>query len=157
MGSFIGRRVAAMLPLLVLITLGVYALLLLIPGDPARTLAGGLHAQPADIVRVRHQLHLDQPFLAQYWRWVTHAVRGDLGRSLFQHESVASAISSRFPLTLSLALGGLVVSVLIGLPAGSWPGPGRRRWRTVRSRSHRARGSPCPTSGWPSSWQSCSQ
>ncbi|HET7523840.1 MAG TPA: ABC transporter permease, partial [Acidimicrobiales bacterium] len=132
MGSFIGRRVAAMVPLLVLITLGVYALLLLIPGDPARTLAGGLHAQPADIVRVRHQLHLDQPFLAQYWRWVTHAVRGDLGRSLFQHESVASAISSRFPLTLSLALGGLVVSVLIGLPAGVLAGT---RPATVADRS----------------------
>src|SRR6202043_3322310 len=99
MGAFIGRRLAAMVPLLVLITLGVYALVLLIPGDPARTLAGGLHASPSEITRVRHQLHLDEPFFAQYWRWVTHAVRGDLGTSLFQHGSVASTISSRFPLT----------------------------------------------------------
>src|ERR1700741_266327 len=101
MGAFIGRRLAAMVPLLILITVGVYALVLLIPGDPARTLAGGLHAQPSEIALVRHQLHLDQPFYAQYWRWVTHAVRGDLGTSLFLHTSVASAISSRFPLTLS--------------------------------------------------------
>lgn len=107
-----------MVPLLVLITVGVYALVLLIPGDPARTLAGGLNAQPADIARIRHQLHLDQPFLAQYWNWVSHAVQGNLGTSLFQHESVATAIGNRFPLTLSLALGGLVVSVLIGVPAG---------------------------------------
>ena len=137
MGAFIGRRVAAMVPLLILITLGVYALVLLIPGDPARTLAGGLHAQPSEIARVRHQLHLDQPFFAQYWRWITHAVRGDLGRSLFQHTSVASAIGSRFPLTLSLALGGLVVSVLIGLPlgilAGTRPGTGADRSATVVS------------------------
>ena len=133
MGSFIARRLAAMVPLLVLITLGVYALVLLIPGDPARTLAGGLHAQPAEITRIRHQLHLDQPFFAQYWRWVTHAVRGDLGTSLFQHESVASAISGRFPLTLSLALGGLVVSILIGLPAGILSGtrPGTVADRTA--------------------------
>jgi peptide/nickel transport system permease protein len=118
MAGFIGRRLAAMVPLLVLITIGVYALVLLIPGDPARTLAGGLHAQPSEIARIRHELHLDEPFFEQYWRWVTHAVRGDLGTSLFQHESVASEISSRFPLTLSLALGGLVVSILIGLPVG---------------------------------------
>lgn len=137
MGAFIGRRLAAMVPLLVLITIGVYALVLLIPGDPARTLAGGLHAQPSEIARVRHQLHLDQPLFAQYWRWVTHAVRGDLGTSLFQHTSVASAISSRFPLTLSLALGGLVVSILIGLPlgilAGTRPGTVADRSATVVS------------------------
>src|SRR5580698_1281819 len=106
MGSFITRRLLAMVPLLVLITFGVFALVLLIPGDPARTLAGGLHAQPAEIARIRHQLHLDEPFLSQYWRWVTHAVRGDLGTSLFQHQSVASGITTRLPLTLSLALGG---------------------------------------------------
>lgn len=135
MGAFIGRRLAAMVPLLILITLGVYALVLLIPGDPARTLAGGLHAQPAEIARVRQQLHLDQPFFAQYWRWVVHAARGDLGTSLFQHTSVASAIGSRFPLTLSLALGGLVVSILIGLPlgilAGTRPGTAIDRSATV--------------------------
>jgi peptide/nickel transport system permease protein len=133
MAGFIGRRLAAMVPLLVLITIGVYALVLLIPGDPARTLAGGLHAQPSEIARIRHELHLDESFFAQYWRWVTHAVRGDLGTSLFQHESVASEISSRFPLTLSLALGGLVVSILIGLPVGIRAGmrPGTRSDRSA--------------------------
>ena len=137
MGAFIARRLAAMVPLLVLITIGVYALVLLIPGDPARTLAGGLHASPAQIAVVRHQLHLDQPFFAQYWRWITHAVHGDLGQSLFLHTSVASAISGRFTLTLSLALGGLVVSILIGLPlgivAGTRPGTTADRSATVVS------------------------
>jgi peptide/nickel transport system permease protein len=118
--------------------LGVYALGLLIPGDPARTLAGGLKADPAEIARIRHQLHLDQPFFAQYWRWVTHAVRGNLGQSLFPpNPSVSSQISSRFPLTLSLALGGLVVSILIGLPvgilAGTRPGSVVDRSATVGS------------------------
>ncbi|HEX6393278.1 MAG TPA: ABC transporter permease [Acidimicrobiales bacterium] len=137
MPAFVGRRLLAMVPLLVLITIGVYALVLLIPGDPARTLAGGLHAQPSEIARIRHELHLDQPFFAQYWRWVTHAVHGDLGTSLFQHESVGSAISTRFPLTLSLALGGLVVSILIGIPmgirAGTRPGSLSDRSATVAS------------------------
>ena len=137
MPAFVGRRLLAMVPLLVLITIGVYALVLLIPGDPARTLAGGLHAQPSEIAQIRHELHLDQPFFAQYWRWVTHAVHGDLGTSLFQHESVGSAISSSFPLTLSLALGGLVVSILIGIPmgirAGTRPGTFSDRAATVAS------------------------
>jgi peptide/nickel transport system permease protein len=137
MGAFIGRRLAAMVPLLILITLGVYALVLLIPGDPARTLAGGLNAQPTEIARIRNELHLNQPFFAQYWRWVTHAARGDLGTSLFQHESVGSAIGSRFPLTLSLALGGLAVSILIGLPigilAGTRPGKATDRSATALS------------------------
>jgi len=118
MGSFIARRLLAMVPLLVLISLGVFALVLLVPGDPARTLAGGIKAQPAEVMRIRHQLHLDEPFLAQYWRWLSHVVRGDLGTSLFQRGTVASGIVSRFPLTLSLALGGLVVSVLVGVPLG---------------------------------------
>jgi peptide/nickel transport system permease protein len=136
-GTFIVRRLVAMVPLLVLITFGVYALVLLIPGDPARTLAGGLNAQPAEIARIRHQLHLDEPFLAQYWGWVTQVVRGNLGTSLFQHESVATAIGDRFPLTLSLALGGLVVSLLIGIPlgivAGTRPGTVADRSVTVGS------------------------
>jgi len=129
MGPFIARRLAAMVPLLILISFGVYALVLLVPGDPARTLAGGIHADPAEVIRIRHQLHLDQPLLAQYWRWLSHAVRGDLGTSLFQHRSVASEIANRLPLTLSLALGGFAVSILIGLPLGILAGtrPGRKK------------------------------
>ncbi len=132
MGSFIARRLLAMVPLLLIITFLVYALVLLVPGDPARTLAGGLHADPAEVVRIRHQLHLDQPLLAQYWRWLTHALHGDLGQSLFQHESVAHGIATRLPLTLSLALGGFVFSILIGLPLGILAGT---RPGTVSDRS----------------------
>jgi peptide/nickel transport system permease protein len=137
MGSFIARRLAAMVPLLILISFGVYALVLLVPGDPARTLAGGLHADPAEVLRIRHQLHLDQSLVAQYWRWLTHVVRGDLGRSLFQNQSVASGIGARLPLTLSLALGGFVISILIGMPlgilAGTRPGTLTDRSATVGS------------------------
>ena len=137
MRSFLIRRVAAIVPLLIIITFAVYALVLLIPGDPARTLAGGIKASPAAIEQIRHQLHLDQPLLAQYWRWLTHAVRGDLGTSLFQHQSVASGIVQRLPLTLSLALGGFVVSILLGLPlgilAGTRPGSVTDRAATVGS------------------------
>jgi peptide/nickel transport system permease protein len=137
MASFIARRLAAMVPLLVLITFLVFALVLLIPGDPARTLAGGSKASPADVQAIRHQLHLDQPFLAQYWRWLTHAVRGDLGTSLFQHQKVVTGIRQRLPLTVSLALGGFILSILLGMPlgvlAGTRPGTVPDRSATVGS------------------------
>jgi peptide/nickel transport system permease protein len=136
MGPFVVRRLLAMVPLLILISFGVFALVLLIPGDPARTLAGHSN-NPAQIAAIRHQLRLDRPFLTQYWLWLSHAVRGDLGRSLFQNQSVASGIASRLPLTLSLALGGFVVSILIGLPAGilagTRPGTSADRGATIGS------------------------
>jgi peptide/nickel transport system permease protein len=117
-GSFVVRRVAAIVPLLLIITFLVYAFVLIIPGDPARTLAGGIHASPAAVAQIRHQLHLDQPLLAQYWHWLTNVLQGNLGTSLFQHQSVASGIAHRLPLTLSLALGAFALSILLGLPLG---------------------------------------
>ena len=64
--SFIGRRLLITIPLLLLISFAVFSLVLLIPGDPAVTLAGGSKANVAEIARIRHQLHLDQPFWKQY-------------------------------------------------------------------------------------------
>jgi peptide/nickel transport system permease protein len=118
-GAFIVRRLAALIPLLLLISFIVYALVLVIPGDPAQTIAGGTKADPATVLKIRHQLHLDDSLVHQYWRWLTHAVRGDLGHSLYPaSQTVAQGIASRFPATLSLAVGGLLVALLIGIPAG---------------------------------------
>jgi len=132
--AFIIRRLLALVPLLLLITFIVFALVLLIPGDPAQTMAGGTKADPATVIRLRHQLHLDQPLLVQYWRWLTHALRGDLGRPLFGGtQTVAQGIGSRFPVTLGLTLGAMFVSLVIGIPAGIIAGlrPGSWRDRTV--------------------------
>jgi peptide/nickel transport system permease protein len=120
--AFVIRRLLAMVPLLLVISFAVFALVLLIPGDPARTLAGGVHANPTTVAQIRHQLHFDQPFVQQYWRWLTHALRGDLGTPLFQSGSVGSGIASRFPATLTLAVGGMLVSVVLGVPAGVFAG-----------------------------------
>jgi peptide/nickel transport system permease protein len=105
-------------PLVLIISFLVFAMSFLIPGDPARTLAGGLHAQESRVIQVRHQLGLDKPVVLQYWRWLTHAVSGNLGRSLYTQGSVAGEIAHRFPITLSMALGALVVIVVLGVPAG---------------------------------------
>ena len=101
------RRLVAIVPLLLLISFFVFALSFLIPGDPARTLAGGLRAPQARVDEVRHELGLDKPIVVQYWRWLGRAAHGNLGDSLFSHNAVTSEIRHRFPVTFSMALGGL--------------------------------------------------
>jgi peptide/nickel transport system permease protein len=116
--SFIARRLLITIPLLLLISLGVFSLVFLIPGNPAVTLAGGAHATPAEIAKISRQLHLNEPFLAQYWNWLKGVLHGELGNSLFQNASVASGIKLRFPVTFSVAVGGMFVAIVIGVPAG---------------------------------------
>lgn len=128
MGSFIARRLLALVPLLLLISFAVFALVFLIPGDPARTLAGGVKANPAEVVKIRHELHLDEPLLQQYSRWLTHALRGDLGQPLLQRASVATGIRNRFPITLSLTVGAMIFSLLIGVPLGLISGTRPGTW-----------------------------
>jgi peptide/nickel transport system permease protein len=116
--SFVARRLLITVPLLVLISFAVFSLVLLIPGDPAVTLAGGTRANLGEIAKIRHQLHLDQPFWKQYAEWLNQVLHGNLGSSIFQHQSVASGIAVHFPVTLSIALGGMLFSVVLGIPAG---------------------------------------
>jgi peptide/nickel transport system permease protein len=131
--GYIARRLLTVVPLVLLISLFVFSMTFVIPGDPARTLAGGLHASPQQVDLVRHQLGLDQPVLVQYWHWLTNALHGNLGYSLYDHSSVSVAIAHRFPITLSMALGAVVVIVLLGVPAGIAAGthPGGVVDRTV--------------------------
>ena len=118
MGAYIARRVLALIPLLIIVSFIVFSLSQLLPGDPARVIAGGQKATPEGIAKARKDLHLDKPFVQQYGIWLGNAVRGDLGTSFFDHETVAQSIAQRFPVTLSLALGALVLTILIGLPLG---------------------------------------
>ncbi len=130
MGSFILRRVLALIPLLLLITFIVYALVLVIPGDPARTLAGGTKATPQAVQAMRLRLHLNEPIYQQYWRWLTQALQGNLGKPLFGgSQTVAEGIRTRFPVTLSLAVGAMFVALVIGVPAGIISGIRAGSWQ----------------------------
>ena len=116
--TFFARRLLITILLLFLISLGVYSLILILPGNPAIALAGGTKATPAEIAKITTELHLNEGFFAQYWNWLRAALHGNLGNSLFENETVASGIAARFPVTLSVAVGGMVVAVFIGIPAG---------------------------------------
>ncbi len=119
--GYVARRIASLVPLLFVVSVLVYATVLLLPGDPARQIAG-LQAPEEQVEEIRSELGLDDAFVVQYGRWVADAVTLDLGESIFSERSVRSEIVSRFPVTLSIAVGALTVSILLGFAFGTLAG-----------------------------------
>ena len=154
--SFIVRRLLITIPLLLLISFAVFSLVLILPGNPALTLAGGIHSTPAEVARITRQLHLNEPFYRQYLRWLGGVVHGNLGISLFNPgQSVASGIGARFPVTLTLAVGGMIsCRCSSAYRPGSSPACTTAVLGTGRSRWAPAWGWPYRTTGWPSYWLS---
>ena len=117
MTKLIVRRVAALVPLLLLVSIMVWGLLALVPGDPALAIAGE-QATPDQVEAVRQSLGLDDPAVVQYWNWLTGAVTGDLGTSQATSYGVTEAIIDRLPVTVSLVVSAMVLSIFIGVPIG---------------------------------------
>lgn len=118
MASYVVKRVLLMLPVAFLVTVGVFMLIHLSPGDPALILLGE-DRTPAAIAAIHQQLGLDKPIYVQYLIWVNHIVHGDWGRSITTHEPVASAILDRLPATLELGIAALTWSLLVAIPLGT--------------------------------------
>jgi peptide/nickel transport system permease protein len=114
---YLGRRIVGTIPILILVGLITFLLIHLTPGDPAAVVAGENASQEA-IEAARHRLGLDQPFLVQFWHWLTAVVRGDLGTSFTSGRPVTSLILDRLPITLSLATGATLVGLGLGVPLG---------------------------------------
>jgi peptide/nickel transport system permease protein len=130
--GYIARRLLALIPLLFIVSLIIFALEYLVPGDPARNILG-LNAHQDTVRNLQHQLWLDRGFFAQYWHWLSGVLHGDLGHSWYHPtQNVRSEIAHRFPVTFSMALGALFVTILIGLPLGLIAGT---RPQSVRDRS----------------------
>src|SRR4029078_4660051 len=90
----------------------------LVPGDPVALMLGE-GASVTEIARLRHDLGLDRPVFDQYKTYMAGLVRGDLGVSFRNQESVTASIRSRYPATIELAAAGLLVSAVIAVPVGS--------------------------------------
>jgi peptide/nickel transport system permease protein len=112
------RRLLMVIPTLFIVTFGVFLLVKLVPTDPAVAAAGGENATFEAIAQKREELHLNDPLLSQYWRWVSHAATGDLGDSYILHTSVSENLKDRVPITLSLVFAATVVALIIALPLG---------------------------------------
>jgi peptide/nickel transport system permease protein len=116
---YLARRLLQLVPVTLLITLLVFSMLLLLPGDPIRAIIGpgeALDAQQMEALRREH--HLDRPILVQYGLWLSKVVRGDLGRSTQTRRRVADELRDRLPLTLQLGIASSLIAVLIAVPAG---------------------------------------
>jgi peptide/nickel transport system permease protein len=118
--GMIARRLLSLIPVLLVVSFVVFLLVELVPGDAATTVAGGVNATPERIEEVRDELGLDDPVLERYWHWLTDAAQLDFGHSYVNTTgpSVAEEIRDRLPVSVGLALAGLVVAIIIGIPLG---------------------------------------
>ena len=104
MAGLIGRRLLGLIPLLFIVSFCVFGLIQLVPGDAAVTLAGGENSTPERVAEVRHELHLDEPFLEKYGTWFGNAIQGDFGTSFNTRRPVADDLAQTLPVTGSLVL-----------------------------------------------------
>src|ERR1700752_3935352 len=102
MARYISARVLATVPVLFGVTLAVFSMLYLIPGDPVKMMLSEFATSPDQIARMRAQLHLNEPFAKQYGRFVWNAVHGDLGDSIRDRRPVSTEILELFPSTVQL-------------------------------------------------------
>lgn len=124
---YVLRRLFEAVPVIIAVTFIVFVSVRLIPGDPARTIAG-LEASDATVEAVREDLGLDRPVLAQYLTFMSSLVAGDLGDSYYFGTPVIEEVLRRFPATLWLALAGLGLSIVIGVGIGTVSAVMRGTW-----------------------------
>lgn len=122
--DFLVKRIATLVPTLVLVTMLIFGLQQLLPGDPAKILAGE-EQDPQVVAYLHKKLHLDDPLPVRYGYWVGGVLRGDLGESVRNQEPVLRLIAQKLPVTLELALLAICIAVAIGIPAGIVSAVGR--------------------------------
>src|SRR6202047_4289744 len=115
--SFLAKRLVQLIPTLFFVSILIFSLQQLLPGDPALVMAGEERA-PTVIAQIRQQYRLDQPIPVQYIYWVKGVLSGDFGESLRIKVPVRDLIAQKLPVTIQLASMAIVIAFLIGIPAG---------------------------------------
>ena len=118
--KYIGKRLLALIPILLAVSMLVFGLSVLSSGDAARVLAEQIYEHPTqtEIEQVRHENGLDQPVYRQYIRWFTNVLHGDFGESYSTRKPAMKELMSRFPVTLELAVTALVILLAVSIPLG---------------------------------------
>ena len=124
MFEFLVKRIATIVPTLLLVSVLIFGLQQLLPGDPAKILAGE-EQDPTVVAFLRAKLHLDEPLPVRYGYWVSGVLRGDLGESIRSQQPVLELIVQKLPVTIELALLAMSIALLIGIPAGIVSAVGR--------------------------------
>ncbi|EDF0556236.1 glutathione ABC transporter permease GsiC [Salmonella enterica subsp. enterica serovar Enteritidis] len=125
--NYVLKRLLGLIPTLLIVAVLVFLFVHLLPGDPARQIAGP-EADAQVIALVRQQLGLDQPLHVQFWRYITHVLQGDFGTSMVSRRPVSEEIASRFLPTLWLTITSMIWAVLFGMAIGIAAAVWRNRW-----------------------------
>jgi peptide/nickel transport system permease protein len=115
--TFLVRRIATIVPTLIFVSMLIFGLQQLLPGDPAIVLAGE-DRDPGVVAYLRQKMHLDEPLPMRYLYWIDGVLHGDLGESLRMQKPVLALIIEKLPVTLELACIAIVIALVIGVPAG---------------------------------------
>src|SRR3954453_12396668 len=122
--DFLLKRIAQLVPTLILVSMLIFGLQQLLPGDPAKILAG--EEQPPQVIAYPHaKPHLDAPLPVRYAYWIGGVLRGDLGESVRNQQPVLDLVLQKLPVTVELAILAMAVAVLVGVPAGIAAAVGR--------------------------------
>lgn len=113
--GYVLRRLAQLLPVLLIASTGIWAMIYAVPGSPVAAMVGE-NATPEQIQAVTVRLGLDRPVHVQYWTWLTSALRGDFGLSIQNREPILNLIAQRIPATIQLGLAATLVGLLFGIP-----------------------------------------
>jgi peptide/nickel transport system permease protein len=127
MGGYLAQRLWQLPAVLLVVTGLVFSVMHLVPGDPAQLLLGFENTDPVQLERVRRELGLDRPIPVQYALWLARVLRGDLGVSARTGRPVAETVAEALPYTMTLALYGLALALLLAVPLGVWAGTTRSR------------------------------
>ena len=125
--DYLFKRLATILPTLLFVSMLIFGLQQLLPGDPAQVLAGE-DQDPTVVAYLRTRLHLDQPLPVRYAYWIGGVATGDLGTSVRSQQPVTTLVAQKLPVTFELACLAMLIAVVIGIPAGIVSAVGRGSW-----------------------------
>jgi peptide/nickel transport system permease protein len=128
MSGYVEKRLILSVPLLLLVSLVVFFVMHVLPGDPVRTMLAGQPVSSAAVDELRREYGLDRPVYVQYGRFVARAVRGDFGRSIKTKRPVTEEILAQLPSTLYLSVAAMVVAIGIGVTSGILAAMRRGTW-----------------------------
>jgi peptide/nickel transport system permease protein len=123
--TFTARRLLLTVPVMLAMSIFVFLMIRLVPGDPVRTMLG-VNATPDRIAAIHHELGLDRPLYDQYISWLGAALHGDLGEDFISHQPMTQLLAQRLPVTLELTILSMAFALGVGIPLGVSAAVGRR-------------------------------
>lgn len=128
--QFIARRLIALIPVLLGVSIVVFSLIRLIPGDPVTVMLGE-KARAEEVARIREEMGFNRPIYIQYFEWMGHVLRGDLGKSIINHTPVMTELRQRLSATIEMVVVGLLIGVFVGISIGILSAIKRNSWLDV--------------------------